>query len=227
MALISCPECGREISDLTPNCPNCGRPIAAQSLKPNRRTGGRGWVIAIGVIVALLVAMFVSCPDEEEHRSEVQLVGEKTVKLMADEQDNAIVSGLATLFGSNIINAMINELFVYENYGIVSIGSIKDPQHERKSSLISFGVFGHVFTASPEQLMDKMSEKVKSAKDKLTNDLKEGINQEIDDAIDGALNSIGHSIEEGLDDAASLIGEDEGNTLDEDLEEGDEDMEKE
>jgi hypothetical protein len=24
MALIKCPECGREISDKAPNCPNCG-----------------------------------------------------------------------------------------------------------------------------------------------------------------------------------------------------------
>ena len=28
MALIKCPDCGREVSDLAPACPNCGRPIA-------------------------------------------------------------------------------------------------------------------------------------------------------------------------------------------------------
>ena len=28
MALISCPECGREVSDQAPVCPNCGAPIA-------------------------------------------------------------------------------------------------------------------------------------------------------------------------------------------------------
>ena len=30
MALISCPECGKEISDKAPSCPSCGVPIAAQ-----------------------------------------------------------------------------------------------------------------------------------------------------------------------------------------------------
>ena len=32
MALIKCPECGKEISDKATNCINCGFPIAKQSL---------------------------------------------------------------------------------------------------------------------------------------------------------------------------------------------------
>lgn len=31
MALIQCPECGKEISDRAGNCPNCGYPIEALS----------------------------------------------------------------------------------------------------------------------------------------------------------------------------------------------------
>lgn len=30
MALIKCPECGREISDKAGSCPNCGYPISAE-----------------------------------------------------------------------------------------------------------------------------------------------------------------------------------------------------
>ena len=29
MALITCPECGRKVSDMATNCPDCGYPIAA------------------------------------------------------------------------------------------------------------------------------------------------------------------------------------------------------
>ncbi len=29
MALIKCPECGKEVSDKAQNCPNCGYPIAS------------------------------------------------------------------------------------------------------------------------------------------------------------------------------------------------------
>lgn len=31
MALIKCPECGKEISDKASNCPSCGYPIEALS----------------------------------------------------------------------------------------------------------------------------------------------------------------------------------------------------
>ena len=33
MALINCPECGKEISDRAENCPHCGFPITKQDKK--------------------------------------------------------------------------------------------------------------------------------------------------------------------------------------------------
>ena len=33
MAIIKCPECGRQISDKAPACPNCGVPIAGKIVK--------------------------------------------------------------------------------------------------------------------------------------------------------------------------------------------------
>ena len=38
MALIPCPECGREISDAAPSCPQCGHPMKEKSLdRPQSR----------------------------------------------------------------------------------------------------------------------------------------------------------------------------------------------
>ena len=31
MALISCPACGKEVSDAAPACPHCGRPVVLSS----------------------------------------------------------------------------------------------------------------------------------------------------------------------------------------------------
>ena len=31
MALISCPECGKQFSDMAQSCPNCGYPVAPDS----------------------------------------------------------------------------------------------------------------------------------------------------------------------------------------------------
>jgi len=31
MALIACPECGRQVSDKAPGCPHCGAPVATEA----------------------------------------------------------------------------------------------------------------------------------------------------------------------------------------------------
>jgi hypothetical protein len=68
MALIKCPECGREISSKAPTCPGCGSPVGSDA----RPLGGieRGvttrpdfWhdpnVGCIGVAVFLLLLIFL------------------------------------------------------------------------------------------------------------------------------------------------------------------------
>ncbi|WP_200174978.1 zinc-ribbon domain-containing protein [Ectothiorhodospira shaposhnikovii] len=39
MALIDCPECGRQVSDKAPACPGCGVPIAHESAQPGSWQG--------------------------------------------------------------------------------------------------------------------------------------------------------------------------------------------
>ncbi len=39
MALVTCPDCGKEVSDRAPACPGCGAPIATST--PKRKKGGR------------------------------------------------------------------------------------------------------------------------------------------------------------------------------------------
>ena len=41
MALVKCPDCGRDVSDKAPTCPNCGRPMA-DSRVMDTRVHGRG-----------------------------------------------------------------------------------------------------------------------------------------------------------------------------------------
>lgn len=36
MALITCPECGKQISERATNCPNCGYPLHSQTTKQTR-----------------------------------------------------------------------------------------------------------------------------------------------------------------------------------------------
>lgn len=59
MAMINCPECGKEVSSEATACPNCGHPIAQISasapIEPPKKKGGALKII-IGVVIALLAA---------------------------------------------------------------------------------------------------------------------------------------------------------------------------
>ena len=59
MALISCPECGAEISDSARQCPRCGRPMAEPSSEAVTTRAGGKWealgfsLIAVGIVLGI------------------------------------------------------------------------------------------------------------------------------------------------------------------------------
>lgn len=68
MAIIKCPDCGKEISDRAEACPNCGCPIAAKpvyenapvaEVKKKKKTGIIIAIIAVIIIAAAAVLVFV------------------------------------------------------------------------------------------------------------------------------------------------------------------------
>lgn len=68
MALIKCPECGKEISDTTPSCPHCGyrfstvSPTIAPTAIGETRTNIIGGIalIAFGCVLAYLSLLLLS-----------------------------------------------------------------------------------------------------------------------------------------------------------------------
>lgn len=61
MALISCRECGREISDAAETCTHCGCPIAERPNAPRDGVRVPGWVKG-GVLAALLLWFLFPIP---------------------------------------------------------------------------------------------------------------------------------------------------------------------
>lgn len=53
MALIKCPECGKEISDTAKSCPNCGFQIKSKSSKRSRR-----FILFVAFILAIAAGGF-------------------------------------------------------------------------------------------------------------------------------------------------------------------------
>ena len=62
MALVKCPECGKEVSSEAPTCPHCGRPIASTTNKvvSVKRKGGKyeliGFLLIVGGIFSFLIS---------------------------------------------------------------------------------------------------------------------------------------------------------------------------
>ena len=66
MALITCPECGKEVSDQAGKCPNCGHPVGATPPKKGeeKTTGERRvFRMTLGIIMLVLsvLTLFQSC----------------------------------------------------------------------------------------------------------------------------------------------------------------------
>lgn len=68
MALMRCPECGREVSSQAPACPSCGYPLQAKAQPPNALQSPHLWgrvALALGAwlvtpwIARLIVALAV------------------------------------------------------------------------------------------------------------------------------------------------------------------------
>jgi len=66
VALVDCPECGRQVSTLAVACPHCGFPLSREAVEAQGPVPGRGpsrwtdpgfWVIMIGLIVVIILSI--------------------------------------------------------------------------------------------------------------------------------------------------------------------------
>jgi uncharacterized membrane protein YvbJ len=80
MALTSCPECGKKVSEKAPRCPHCGYPIATGEQAPTATATGkhqpesRGWfrkvfggwwtIILCILTLAIAIAPFIKLYSE-------------------------------------------------------------------------------------------------------------------------------------------------------------------
>ena len=109
MALIKCPECGKEISDQAANCPNCGFPVnksdsqsvpttqsheeIIEKAKHNKRKLKKG-LIAIGAVLLIAVILIIALSMRKEWLTAQEMavkVGYNAVKERLLNPDSMIV----------------------------------------------------------------------------------------------------------------------------------------
>ncbi|MCB9556621.1 MAG: zinc-ribbon domain-containing protein [Deltaproteobacteria bacterium] len=85
MALVSCPDCGKDVSDAAPACPNCGRPIADVPSPPSNpcRICAKRGVSSELVVTRLVCPTCDSARDSSDDSQPCRICAKKgrTVKL--------------------------------------------------------------------------------------------------------------------------------------------------
>lgn len=83
MALITCPECGKEVSDKADKCPNCGAPVEKPAEKKKeevvqeKKKGSLSNLIALIVLIVIIIFAVSKCGGS---KSELQKVTETTTE---------------------------------------------------------------------------------------------------------------------------------------------------
>lgn len=118
----------------------------------NRSGFSGGFVIAIITFFALVVIASVTCPDKERHTN---ALSDKVSSIIADEtrDDDSGMAQLGMLLGNAVSGAMIKNLVSVEDYFLFSLGKVYSGDEEH---IVSFGIFGHVFTASKEAIKEEI-----------------------------------------------------------------------
>lgn len=127
MALIKCPECGKEISNKAESCPNCGYKLTKQNNNVeninNVRAGTMlciiGSSLTIGFILIILVMLCI--PATQNMANSQITMDTENIKIIIGKEGNEIVQRLSTLytFGTIIIDIIILILGILNLKGII------------------------------------------------------------------------------------------------------------
>lgn len=158
MALIKCPECGKEISSSATNCPNCGHPIAPKQqevvektiIKEKKKGGCLTALVAVLLLFILFVIIFTVLSDDSDDKAKKvgnsnlsDNTGEATKDLfevgeIAEYNDIQVsVLDFETSNGNNFSKPDSGKEFVYVN---VEIANNSDDELT-VSSLLSFDAY--------------------------------------------------------------------------------------
>lgn len=103
MALIKCPECGKDVSSGAESCPNCGHPI---SKKRKKKKKGSCLSVILFIILAF-VALFILIPtsDEEETKGTDAKKTTQTEKEKEKEYIVCTADELVDILNNNALKA--------------------------------------------------------------------------------------------------------------------------
>lgn len=123
MALITCPECKKEISDSVDSCPHCGYVINEKKVKPKKKKGCFTWIL---VIIVLLLAFFYyygknssSSSTNDPYSTSTTNVSVENVRISKDHSNAWAVKGSIRNNTTHSIKGAVKIKFINSNGDIV------------------------------------------------------------------------------------------------------------
>lgn len=199
----------------------------AEGMQPQderKGNGSKGWIIA--AVVAVIFAVFaITCPNSEKHeeavKSEARAFVNETIDQVNDSENSMLGSILALgqkYLTGKALDTFMETSFHVDNYFVCSVGRI---ELMGKSKTLSFGILGHVFTFSKEDLAlalekamgasvggndeaDKTDEEATADKaDTVVEKVEVDVPNDVDSAANRLVDSVSHHIKKKVTKAAT------------------------
>lgn len=117
-------------------------------------------LIALLVILAVAGIAVVTCPDKQAHKDAIMAVVNEKIgdELGTPDNENAdtyeLLAGIASI-GSHVGSWLLDGNLTVKNNFVYSVGQLT---YKGEAHKVSFGMFGHVFTFSKEDLDKALKE---------------------------------------------------------------------
>ena len=117
------------------------------------------FLIFLGFIAVIAVALMVTTPDRQQHVDTIKSVmtGAVNAELRENNIDGPLAS-IASVAATTAVNTYLNTSFVVRDHRFYSLGFI---DYNNEFQLVSVGVFNHVYTLNEEQAREMIKKKMK------------------------------------------------------------------
>lgn len=106
------------------------------------------WIVLILVVVVLFG--IATCPDKQDHKEAVtELLHDYLNEQTGINTENDVLTALCNTLSTKLVDLTVEGNLKVKDYLVCSIGIV---EWEGESHKVSVGAFGHVFTASEEDL---------------------------------------------------------------------------
>ncbi len=117
------------------------------------------FLIFIGIIAAIAIALMATTPDKQQHHDTIKEVLSRAVN--AELRDNNIdgaVASIGSVFAMNAVDEFLNRSLLIRDHRFYNIGVI---DYDGEFQMVSVGVFNHVYTFDENQTRELIKTKIK------------------------------------------------------------------